>query len=364
MPNYKVCVYAISKNEGKFVERWMESMKEADLVVVTDTGSDDDTVEKLVNLGAVVYEEKIKPWRFDVARNVSLSHVPDDIDIAVCTDLDEIFRVGWREELEKAWTPDTKTGNYMFNWSLKKDGTPQTQFVYFKAHSPKDYIWLCPVHEYLKYTGTDIEKKVFVDKMILDHYPDIKKSRDQYLELLEMAVKEEPGNERMVYYLGREYMYCGKWEDCICTLKKYLEMETSTWKEERCGAMRWIAKSYGEKEEKNNAYKWFFNAIAEVPYMREPYIELARYADKLKDWETAYFGALEALKIKEKSQTYVNMGYCWDYTPNDLASISSFWLGSYKLSLEHGRKALEFEPDNVRLQENYKIIEEKLMKKV
>ena len=117
MPNYKVCVYAISKNEGKFVERWMESMKEADLVVVTDTGSDDDTVEKLVNLGAVVYEEKIKPWRFDVARNISLSHVPDDIDIAVCTDLDEIFRVGWREELEKAWTPDTKTGNYMFNWS-------------------------------------------------------------------------------------------------------------------------------------------------------------------------------------------------------------------------------------------------------
>ena len=236
--------------------------------------------------------------------------------------------------------------------------------MYFKAHSPKDYIWLCPVHEYLKYTGTDIEKKVFVDKMILDHYPDIKKSRGQYLELLEMAVKEEPGNERMVYYLGREYMYCGKWEDCICTLKKYLEMETSTWKEERCGAMRWIAKSYGEKEEKNNAYKWFFNAIAEVPYMREPYIELARYADKLKDWETVYFGALEALKIKEKSQTYVNMGYCWDYTPDDLASISSFWLGSYKLSLEHGKKALEFEPDNARLQENYKIIEEKLMEKV
>ena len=30
----KVCVYAISKNEGKFVERWMENASEADEVFV------------------------------------------------------------------------------------------------------------------------------------------------------------------------------------------------------------------------------------------------------------------------------------------------------------------------------------------
>ena len=363
MNHYKVCVYAISKNEGEFVEQWMKSMKEADLVVVTDTGSDDDTVEKLRSLGAVVYEEKIIPWRFDVARNISLSHVPDDIDIAVCTDLDEVFRPGWRVLLEEAWTTDTKTGNYIFNWSLKKNGTPETQFVYFKVHSPKDYIWSCPVHEYLKYIGTEVEKKVFVDGMVLDHYPDTKKSRGQYLPLLEMAVKEEPKNERMVYYLGREYMYFKKWDNCINTLKEYLLLKTATWKEERCGAMRWIAKSYGEKEEGNNAYKWYYMALAEVSYMRDPYIELARYAYKLKDWTTVYFSASKALKIKEKSKSYINMGYAWDYTPDDLVSISSFWLGAYKTSLEHAKKALEFEPNNVRLQENYKIIEKKFREK-
>ena len=40
----KVVVYAICKNEAQFVDRWMDSMGEADQVVVLDTGSEDDTV--------------------------------------------------------------------------------------------------------------------------------------------------------------------------------------------------------------------------------------------------------------------------------------------------------------------------------
>ena len=43
----KICVYAISKNEEKFVKRWTESMKEADEIYVLDTGSTDNTVNIL-----------------------------------------------------------------------------------------------------------------------------------------------------------------------------------------------------------------------------------------------------------------------------------------------------------------------------
>ena len=41
----KVCVYAICKNESQFVDRFMDSMSEADYVCVLDTGSSDDTVK-------------------------------------------------------------------------------------------------------------------------------------------------------------------------------------------------------------------------------------------------------------------------------------------------------------------------------
>ena len=39
----KICVYAICKNEEKFVDKWLESMSEADYIVVLDTGSTDNT---------------------------------------------------------------------------------------------------------------------------------------------------------------------------------------------------------------------------------------------------------------------------------------------------------------------------------
>lgn len=37
----KICVYAIAKNEEQFVDRWVDSMSEADVIVVLDTGSTD-----------------------------------------------------------------------------------------------------------------------------------------------------------------------------------------------------------------------------------------------------------------------------------------------------------------------------------
>ena len=50
----KIVVYAIAKNESSFVDRWMDSMSEADQVVVLDTGSDDGTAERLRARGARV----------------------------------------------------------------------------------------------------------------------------------------------------------------------------------------------------------------------------------------------------------------------------------------------------------------------
>lgn len=360
MKRYRVCVYAICKNEEKFVDRWMDSMEEADLIVVTDTGSTDHTVRRLEERGAIVFQEKIEPWRFDVARNVSLAHVPDEMDILVCTDLDEVLRPGWRAALETAWTEDATMGNYLYNWSLKADGTPDVQFVYFKVHTKKDYIWSCPVHEHLTYIGEKPEQKVFIKDMILDHYPDSTKSRGSYLKLLEVAVKEEPTNDRMAYYLGREYMYHRKWNECIETLKSHLKLPTATWREERCASMRWIAKSYMELNQQTDAYKWYYRAIAELPYMRDPYIELAKMGYLLSDWSTVLFAVTKALSIQEKSNTYVNAGYAWDHTPDDLAAIAYYRLGRYDKSLYHAQKALKFDPENERLKKNYEQIKHAL----
>lgn len=360
MNRYKVCVYAICKNEEKFVDRWMDSMGEADAVIVTDTGSDDATVERLRARGAVVYVDPVRPWRFDVARNLSLDHVPEDADICVCTDLDELFEPGWRECLERAWIPEAKSGRYLYNWSLKKDGSPDVQMYYSKVHARHGFRWTCPVHEYLSYVGGGFKTTVTIHGMVLNHHPDPAKSRGSYLSLLELAVEEDPAGDRVAYYLGREYMYKGEWQKCIDALKRHLSLPSATWREERCASMRWIAKSYHSLGNTKEAYAWYFRAIAEAPAMREPYVECAKTAYLVADWPMVLFMAEEALKIKEKSKTYVNMGYAWDYTPHDLAAIASYRLGLYERSLGYAKAALTASPNDERLKNNLQLIAQKV----
>ena len=84
----KLVVYAIAKDEEGVAQRWAESVKEADEVVVLDTGSTDRTREILRGHGITVHEDYTGPFRFDRARNQALSHVPEDADWCFSVDLD------------------------------------------------------------------------------------------------------------------------------------------------------------------------------------------------------------------------------------------------------------------------------------
>jgi glycosyltransferase involved in cell wall biosynthesis len=99
----KVAVYAIALNEEQFVKRWYHSAKEADLLLIADTGSTDKTVELAKSFGIETHVISVQPWRFDDARNASLALIPGDYDYCIALDLDEVLVPGWREHLEKAY---------------------------------------------------------------------------------------------------------------------------------------------------------------------------------------------------------------------------------------------------------------------
>ena len=260
MNKYKVAVYAISKNEEKFVDRWVDSMQEADMIYVLDTGSEDHTAEKLKKRGVHVVTKEIKPWRFDVARNASLDLLPEDIDICVCTDLDEVFEPGWRKTLEMIWDPSITRLQYNYNWSLDENNKPLVNFYIEKIHVRKGYRWTHPVHEILSYQLGE-EKKAVTDEITLNHYPDREKSRSSYLPLLELSVKEDPEDDRNMHYLGREYMYYGQYEKAIETLKRHLSLKRATWRDERCASMRFIARCYKNLGKIEEAKDWLEKAM-------------------------------------------------------------------------------------------------------
>ena len=352
----KTIVYAISKNESAFAERWMASMSEADGVYVLDTGSDDGTAEKLAALGAVVKTERITPWRFDVARNRSLDLVPTDADICVCTDLDETFRPGWREALERVWIPGTDRALYDYAWSMTEDGRPGTVFVYDKIHTRFGYRWTHPVHEVLERTDGRAERRVRARGVFLEHRPDKSKSREMYLPLLELSVAECPDDDRNMHYLGREYMFRGRWEDCIRTLRRHLSLPTAVWKDERAASLRFIARSLRMLGRTAEARDGYLLAIAEAPYLREPYTDLAEMLLSSGEMYGAAYFARCALAITQRPETYICEEKAWGSMPHDILSVALYYTGDVRASLEEAEKALLFEPDNERLARNVRLI--------
>lgn len=359
MEHYRVAVYAICKNESAFVDRWMDSMSEADEVVVLDTGSTDDTICRLRQRGARVEQEIIAPWRFDVARNRSLELVGEDVDICVCTDLDEVFQPGWRELLEEAWVPGAGQAAYRYTWSFRPDGSEGVTFWYEKIHARRGYQWTHPVHEVLEWTGKGKPgPTVVADGIQLDHHPDPEKSRSQYLELLELSVEEDPEDDRNVHYLGREYFFRSRWTDCIHTLKWHLSMPKATWKDERAASMRYIAKSCQILGQSEQAMSWYLKAAAEAPHLREPYLDLALLLYEQEEWDgVAYFSG-KALAIAQRPRTYICEAEAWGSLPHDLRSIALYRTGRTELALEEAKKARALEPGNERLCENVRILEE------
>ena len=358
MSQYKVWVYAICKNESQFVDRWMDSMSEADRVVVLDTGSEDDTVQRLRERGAQVAVEEIVPWRFDTARNRSLELVDEDADICVCTDLDEVFHPGWREKLERVWTPGVGRVSYRYTWSFTPDGSEGVTFWYEKIHARHGYQWVHPVHEVLEWTGEGREgPKVTAEGIQLDHHPDPKKSRAQYLPLLELSVREAPNDDRNVHYLGREYLYRRRWDDCIRTLKRHLALPTATWRDERSASMRYIAKAYWNKGEKAQARDWYLRAITAAPYLREPYMDLAFMLYLQGEWEGVLYFTACALAITQRPRSYICEASAWGSLPHDLRSMAFYRMGAYAQAVEEVKKALAIEPGNERLRKNLEFME-------
>ena len=357
MNKYKICVYAISKNEEKFVNRWVDSIKDADEIYVLDTGSTDNTVELLKKKGVNVISKKITPWRFDVARNESLSLVPSDTDICICLDLDEVISEGWRKALEENWDENTDRIFYNYNWLLDENNIPKVSFYIEKIHKRHGYKWTHPVHEILSLTENKEENKKVVEQITVNHYPDNTKSRSSYLPLLEFSVKEDPDDDRNMHYLGREYMYYGKYQEAITTLKKHLNMEKAVWKDERCASMRFIARSYRYLEKYKEAIYWYEKAIIEAPYLRDPYVESALLYYELKDWEKVIFYSDKALEIKESAKSYINEQFSWDHTIYDLKSISYYYLNNKEKALENINIALTYASEDERLLNNKKVFE-------
>lgn len=343
----KVAVYAIAKNEEQFVQRWVDSARDADGLFILDTGSSDSTVPIAGSFGVNVETQIFDPWRFDNARNASLALIPTDYDWCIALDMDEVLVPGWREELESL-SPEVTRARYKYTWSWQKNGNPGLQYGGDKIHRRHGYVWKHPVHEVV--TPCHDEVQGWCD-LEIHHFPDQTKSRGQYFPLLELAVAEDPSDARNSHYLAREYFFNNMLDKAEREFIRHLGLPTAVWKPERAQSMRYLYKITGK-------VGWLRDAVRCCPDRREAWVDLAQHHYEQGEWHECLEAAKGALRIKEKPLEYLTEAFAWGPIPHDLAAIAAYNMGYFYEAKHHGMEALKLSPYEDRLSTNYKFYAE------
>lgn len=352
----KVAVYTITLNEAKHIQRWYESAKDADYLLIADTGSTDGTVDLARSLGIKVVEISIKPWRFDDARNYALASLPFDVDYCISMDADEILTLGWRAELQKCYDVSPKEKLYRPKHKLVTDfdanGNPTVDFYANRIHPRFGYRWRHPIHEVIVPYEKDLKESYCEVGLQIHHHPDNSKSRGQYLPMLEMAVDEEPFNPRNLYYYARELFFHKEYLAAKRVFEEYLKY--SRFPGEKSYALRYLAKC-----DPKNAEKHLKESIKTL-YCREGVLALANHYYITKEWKKCLKVSLEAIEIKEKLNDFMSEEWAYGHMAYDLVAISAWQLEQWDDALRYGEMALEISPNDERLQNNVKFYRSKV----
>jgi glycosyltransferase involved in cell wall biosynthesis len=221
-----VGVYIICKNEEKTIEQSIRSVANAHEIVVLDTGSTDSTRDIIRQLQndlpqLKTFDVVISPWRFDDAKNMALYMLNPYLDLAISLDADEYLCENWKEILSEAY--EYGITRYYHSFSTIYENGSSTDHFHERIHSRDGYYWKLPVHEVLRFDGTEKSKWITELRMFQTFVK--KETRSNYLPLLEKSVVEDPTVWKSWFFLAQEYQWSEQREKAIESLEKALTVK-------------------------------------------------------------------------------------------------------------------------------------------
>ena len=364
----KVAVYAIAKNELVHLSDWYKNVETADYICVLDTGSTDGTFKVLQELQkehpgkVIVKQEKINPWRFDVARNKSMELVPEDADLLVSTDFDELFTTeNWCEILKANWQVGVHNRcHYNYAWSHNEVGEKSDIFVYDKMHT-REMHWIFPVHEVLwpvdevNYRENCLD---LVNEIMLEHFQDKSKERKYYFDLLKLAVEENPENPHERMLLAREYLLAGKYKEALEEYLATLKMpaiDKPEFKNVLLESLGRCADLYKQEKNYDEAIWYCQEFIKEDPTYREPYFLMGEMYNAMKMYTLGKAITEAGFRYSTRKYSWIERANTWLGWGYDILSVSCYYLNELDDAIKNIEEALKHEPDNSRLLKNYNV---------
>jgi len=264
-----IAAVLIVKNEEQVLGRCLESLAEVDEIVVLDTGSGDKTIEiAKEHTESVFTTEPIVPFHFAEARNRALAHVKQDWVITI--DADEVLTPGSFEAIRKALWRHPGVSGFNVNFVLyDEEGKNPSRLPKLKVFRRGLWAWRYRVHEVLCSLAANVRTKDLL-QAVIEHRPVAGKDgrRGQNLELLKLAIEENPEYVRNVRQLGMELYSRQDWDGAVQHLTAYLLSNVAD-RLDRSETLVHIALSHAMQGRYEEAVQRFDEAEAIAPERRE-----------------------------------------------------------------------------------------------
>ena len=352
-----VHVYGLGLDEFAAVEGFVASCGEADGVHVLDLGSTDGTVASLAAGGVDVVSAVAAPGRADVARNLALELVPDDVDVCVALDVGERLVDGWRAEVERAWHDGATSLRHRVRVGDRWWPPPQ-ELAAVRVHRRRDHVWMGAVHPRLWVVhGTEAREAEVATVLVAraDLEPGPVDGRDDgrgdEAARLVAALEADGCDGPSALLLALEAARADRWDDAVSLIDRALGSGRLS-PVERSLACVLRSEAPGEPEE-----WWLLRACDEDPTLAGAWLELADRNRRDGDATGAWWAARWALAADGVPPEPWPVAPEWRSMGDDLAAWAAWELGLVDEARHHAFAALVADPFDERLRDDHRAVE-------
>lgn len=344
----KLVLILMVRNESRILERCLSSVKDVvDAFCVHDTGSTDTTVEiakEFLQKGNYKGCVTTSEWKnFGFNRSASFTAAQDyvkalDWDLkdtyGLLLDADMIFRPGTLKEQtlgDIGYSIVQCAGNLEY---------PNCRLVRM------DHNWKClgVTHEYWDGVTTRLDKTI----CWIDDHNDGGCKSDKFerdARLLEEGLKENPKNERYMFYLAQTYHSLGRWKDSIAMYKKRFDF--GGWDEERWYSLFMIGDSYLKLNEPLKFEMYMQKAMNFRPGRAEAAYALTKYFREKGEHYKAWYYLLRGRSLPMSNDSLFIDKTVYNGLFDYEATILMYYVGKHDDGLRESMKYIMNKTENL-----------------
>lgn len=327
----KLCLTMIVKNESRIIERCLNSVKGIiDCVSICDTGSTDNTVAIIENfleknhIPGKVHNDPWKNFGYNRTNSAALAQktlidlgFPLERTYLLFLDADMLLEIS--PKFDKDALVDDSYLMIQKSCSLS---------YYNQRLARASLTWDCVgvTHEYWACKSGNV-KRGQIETLVIDDREDGGCKADKFerdVRLLTQGLKDEPNNERYMFYLAQSYKCLNQFDDSIHWYKE--RIARGGWKEEVYYAKYMIGECYEGKKDWEKALTWYLDAYQSNPKRAETLHKIANHYRNANQNDLAYLFAAQGKKIPYPTDEILFVSHpVYNYQFDEEISISGFY---------------------------------------